>query len=225
MFQQPASWPSAGGALVALALASASCATDPLRAVAGTTAVYRCADGYRFVVRFEPQRLWLFLPDEATSIPQVPAASGLHYTNRRITFRGRDEEARLEIDGSAHVDCVNLRAEVPWEEARLRGVDFRAVGQEPGWSLEIDETRSIVFSTAHDSSRHVFPAAKPKVDPDTSTATYESDTAGSHPPGRRIRVAVEARECRDTMSGETFPASVTVSIDGQTYTGCGRALQ
>src|SRR5688572_27332616 len=27
----------------------------------------------------------------------------------------------------------------PWREARGRGIDFRAIGQEPGWYLEIDD--------------------------------------------------------------------------------------
>jgi len=32
------------------------------------------------------------------------------------------------------------------------------------------------------------------------------------------------RNCRDTMSGEAFEASVSVNFDGSQYRGCGRAL-
>jgi hypothetical protein len=60
------------------------------------------------VVRFEPQRAWLFLPDATASVPQVPTRSGLLYTNRRTTFTVEQNSARLQIPGSAeHTGCVN----------------------------------------------------------------------------------------------------------------------
>jgi membrane-bound inhibitor of C-type lysozyme len=76
--------------------------------------VYRCADGYRFVVRFEPQRAWLFMDGTTTSVPQVPTRSGLLYTNRLITFAKEGSDARLRLQGTTaaeHERCVNQPAE------------------------------------------------------------------------------------------------------------------
>ncbi len=84
------------------------------RSPLGQTHVYRCADGYRFVVRFEPQRAWLFLNGATRSVPQVPTRSGLLYTNRQITFAKEGDEARLRLDGATpadHAGCVNQPAE------------------------------------------------------------------------------------------------------------------
>ena len=64
-------------------------------------------------MRFEPQRAWLFLPGETTSVPQIPTRSGLLYTNRTTTFTVDQNKARLQIAGgvSDHNDCVNQPAE------------------------------------------------------------------------------------------------------------------
>ena len=79
------------------------------RSPVGQTHAYLCADGYKFVVRFEPQRAWLFLGAETTSVPQIPTRSGLLYTNRTTTFAVEQNKARLEIapSGAFHRDCVN----------------------------------------------------------------------------------------------------------------------
>src|SRR5690606_15932024 len=46
----------------------------------------------------------------------------------------------------------------------------------------------------------------------------------SRPGGHDLRVVVEEDPCEDVMSGEAFPATVTVVLDGREYRGCGRPL-
>lgn len=96
--------------MLVVALAGA-CSREPLerRNPVGQTHSYLCSDGYRFVVRFEPQRAWLFLDSGTTSVPQVPTRSGLLYTNRTTTFAVEGEEARLRVAGerAEHAKCVN----------------------------------------------------------------------------------------------------------------------
>jgi uncharacterized membrane protein len=36
-----------------------------------------------------------------------------------------------------------------------------------------------------------------------------------------IAVTVEDEPCRDAMSGEPFPMTVTLELDGETFQGCG----
>jgi uncharacterized membrane protein len=40
----------------------------------------------------------------------------------------------------------------------------------------------------------------------------------------RLTVEIAPRRCHDAMSGEPFPAAVTVTIDGRELRGCGRSL-
>ena len=51
----------------------------------------------------------------------------------------------LEVDGETIRGCTEDRYESIWEDAKLSGVDFRAVGNEPGWVLEIRDSESIRF--------------------------------------------------------------------------------
>jgi uncharacterized membrane protein len=39
-----------------------------------------------------------------------------------------------------------------------------------------------------------------------------------------LLVEIEDRACTDVMSGEIYPASVTATLDGRDYSGCGRDL-
>jgi uncharacterized membrane protein len=106
-----------------------------------------------------------------------------------------------------------------WERAKLEGVDFRAVGNEPGWHLEIRRGRSLLLVSDYGAHRYTFPAPEPLVDAAAARTRYEA-REGDH----RLTVVLEALSCRDTMSGEAFETRVTVILDNRTLRGCGRAL-
>lgn len=105
-----------------------------------------------------------------------------------------------------------------------RGVDFRAAGNEPFWTLEIDFDRSMRFSGL---------APLPTVStgfPRAAAMLREGDATwtGEGPDGRLV-VTLSADTCFDTMSGERFDHAVQVTVqlpEGQTRTvdGCGRYL-
>ena len=103
----------------------------------------------------------------------------------------------------------------PWQNARERGIDFRAVGQEPGWYLEIDNEKSMRLFYDYAERQATTPVPVPVSS--GGTTTYDAVTEA-----HRLRVNIEERECSDTMSGEPFPRTVTVTIDGRTLRGCGR---
>ena len=107
----------------------------------------------------------------------------------------------------------------PWQAARARGADFRAIGQEPGWHLELEEEREIRF-VLQSGERHVFspvPAPSRGIESPSLFYAVRSD-------GKTLNLIIERTACEDIMSGERFPATVTVELDGETYRGCGRDL-
>src|SRR5262245_10273923 len=198
--------------LIALGLA---CSRPAERAsLTGLTRVYRCEDGYRFVARFEPERVWLFLGQQTLSLPQIPSTSGVHFTDGRVTFREQANQASTEAPGQSHTGCANQPAAVPWEEARLRGVDFRATGQDSAWTLEIDDGSGIVFGGVQ--IRLAFPAG--------ATGTSGSDVIEQSSAGHSIRIERTAGECLDRTTGEKLDTVVRVVVDGTEYKGCGRRL-
>ena len=105
-----------------------------------------------------------------------------------------------------------------WNQARAAGVDFRAVGQEPGWMLDIyTETRMRLL---WDYGERIadFPLTAPDTSQEGATR-YETSQGG-----RRLAVTIRRAPCQDVMSGEPYPATVQVVIDGRTLQGCGKSV-
>lgn len=120
-------------------------------------------------------------------------------------------------------DTAAMRID-PWAEARRRGVDFRALGQEPGWYLEIDDGVRIHLVADYGEREAETPAPAPRVDSAGALLTYDARTE-AHALSVVIHREPEERPCRDGMSGFAFAATVSVRLDTMTYRGCGRWLR
>lgn len=178
---------------------------------------YDC-DGLEVAVRPGDGELTLILPDRTIVLPQVEAASGAKYAEGDAVFWGKGiNSAELTLDGE-DTPCQLDRRATPWVDARARGAHFRGVGQEPGWQLEIHEDR-IVMVYQYGGRRAVVPNPGVMADPDQPLRRWQSTTEE-----HELLAVVEDRACTDVMSGDTFPATVTVTLDGREYMGCGRDL-
>jgi membrane-bound inhibitor of C-type lysozyme len=186
---------------------------------AAMTYVYECSDGYGFVASVQGEKAWLFLPGKTISLPYVPSGSGAKYSENQITYWSKGDEALLEIGSQNHSKCKNNRALAIWEDAKLSGVDFRAIGNEPGWNLEIIMRDKIVFVGNYGQNRYEFITTGPSIDQQARTTVYKVQN-DKH----EMSVIIVGRRCHDTMSGEAFEATVTVILDGKKYRGCGKAL-
>jgi putative lipoprotein len=197
-------------------LAQADISTQPqtLR-----TFVYECDSGFNFIVNFKNDKAWVFLPMQTVPLDPVPSGSGSKYSNDAIIFWSKGDEAILETPEKQYKNCRNNRAKAIWEDAKLRGVDFRALGNEPGWYLEISEKTKLMFVSNYGQSRYEFTLAAPVTDQAARMTSYTA-TDGRH----TVTVVIEGRVCHDTMSGENFESTVLVRFNNEEYRGCGRAL-
>jgi uncharacterized membrane protein len=112
-----------------------------------------------------------------------------------------------------------LPAQSPsWQDARAAGVDFRGIGQEPGWLLDIYTSDRIVLEWDYGEQRAAFalPEATSPVEGQTRHQTQSDD--------RTLTIVISRAPCQDVMSGEAFPATVEVAIDDRTLQGCGRSV-
>lgn len=105
----------------------------------------------------------------------------------------------------------------PWDDAQRRGVAFRATGNEPGWYFELAKNREAMLVTDMGAKRNRFPALD-ILREDGLTSYMGSGEGGA------IRVRVRPEPCTDTMSGEVFEATVTVTFNDTELQGCGRTL-
>jgi uncharacterized membrane protein len=183
------------------------------------TYVYECSDGYGFTARIEEGRAWLFLPNQTVNLPPVHSGSVAEYREGSIMFRIKGDKASLEVGETRHMDCTNNRAKAIWEDAKLRGVDFRARGNEPGWHMEITAGKKILFVGDYGSSKYAFDTPEPLTDEQERTTAYRVQDARHD-----LSILIQGRPCQDTMSGESFDVTVTVILDGKEYRGCGKAL-
>lgn len=182
---------------------------------ANRVARFACED-LTVSVLFDGSRALLTMGPSTIALQQEPAASGARYSGGGTLFWNKGNEATLTHDGRTHT-CRVLRD--PWREAQARGVDFRAVGQEPGWYLEISYGHSLRLVYDYGEREITTPVPQPAV-PQPGTTTYRAITAA-----HTVTILVEERACSDVMSGQPFPRAVTVTIDDRSLHGCGRPLE
>lgn len=130
------------------------------------------------------------------------------------------ENVEVQRDDAGTADCAGSEppaiAGGPWAEAAARGVTFRALGNEPYWTFEADPAR-LTMITDLGGRRIELPYEEPAV-VGTLTIWRAADD------GHEIVAVTESRSCTDTMSGQKFAATVTVTFDDSTFRGCGRFL-
>ncbi len=183
------------------------------------TYAYECQGSYHFTASIDNQQAWLFLPERTVTLMHISAASGMKYSGERVMFWSKGKEAMLEIDSIIHKGCKNNRSKAIWEHAKLNGSDFRALGNEPSWVLEIIAGEKITFSQPLVAKRLEFTLPEPKLNQSARTTQY--DTKDSE---HTLSLVINGKSCSDTMSGEIFESAVTVILDGNTFKGCGKAL-
>jgi putative lipoprotein len=213
--------------LLGLLVSLAACASrEPVPASrpasAPATYVFTCEDDnddYRFTARVDDARVELELPTRVVVLPRVVAASGTRYSDGSHTFWSRGREAGLETPGRHFRGCFGVPAATPWEEARLRGASFRAVGQEPGWTLEIVPGKWIRFVGDYGQHRVHTPVPPRETDAASGATIYRARTEA-----HALALTLWNRPCRDVMSGESFEVAVRLEIDGRVLQGCGRHL-
>lgn len=104
-----------------------------------------------------------------------------------------------------------------WHAAKLRGVAFRAVGQEPAWLLEMTTGENILLITNYGQTRIDYPYVEPEIFQDQRKSVFSLES------GKHV-VTILGQECTDSMSGERFEVTVEVILPDKKLNGCGRAL-
>jgi len=180
------------------------------------TYVFRCDEGFEFVARTENRSAWLFLPSGTLKLMQE---SSDKYRSDKVVFRINGQSSRLERPGGKLLSCRNNQSLAIWQHAKLNGADFRAVGNEPGWYLEIHNQAKVILVTGYGTERHEFELPEPETNISAGKTDYRAVREG-----QEMTLTVSREVCRDSMSGEMFESKVDIAFEGKTLQGCGRAL-
>lgn len=191
---------------------------------AGPTEGVFFAEGVRLSAYFDDESVRLVFSDgEEVVLPQAVSASGARYTDGTTLFWNKGDEALLEWNGRTYETRLATADNDGWERARAAGVIFRAVGNEPGWLVEIGSDERVHLLLDYGATVLTTPLSEFRVH-----YGHRERTFISKPPQSPLHavVRVQERACYDTMSGEGFTSAVRVELPeaGFVYDGCGRDL-
>jgi uncharacterized membrane protein len=187
--------------------------------------VWTC-DGMTFEAAFDVpgERVDLALPSGNVSLPLAQSASGARYADHLGNeFWTKGNEGTLTRQGTtAKVQCIRQdappQAGSPWDRAKQRGIAFRAIGNEPGWVVEVGPGESPTLHAELDYGERKVDVAQ------AMSLSGLMGYAGKASDGTKVRLVLERKECSDGMSDERYPVDAVFEIGGTTYRGCGRFL-
>ena len=173
---------------------------------------------FRALVR--PDSLALRVPaafgGDTRHLARARAASGAKYKGGAATVWSKGGTATVEIDGQRLENCTIAPQTEPQDE-HPPNLQFRAVGQEPGWIVEVTDD-SLRFAWAY-GQREVT-ASQFGTDTDDKRVLYRADTDRGP-----LRVVARPQYCTDPMNGRLFSHTVTVTLAGDVHTGCGHPIR
>ncbi|WP_404376754.1 MliC family protein [Vreelandella aquamarina] len=168
-------------------------------------------------VNGEELRLWSL--HGAWRLPQAVVASGARYQEGEISFWNRGEQAQIETPRGQLQCQQGIHRDIA-TRASHPGVMFLARGNEPGWSIELaNDTPVMTWTTAYGSETTTMPYMVSVMDNEAGRVVIENANAEEF-----FRVRIESGACFDDMSGEPYPARVTLTIGGEQYKGCGQGI-
>jgi uncharacterized membrane protein len=178
---------------------------------------WRCDDGTELVTRYDDAsgRLLLEAPDGVRRLERAVTASGAAWTAGETRFWNRGDEALWE-QGAAETTCRVDPVRTAEARAAADGAWFRALGNEPGWSLAIHPER-MVWITDWGSTRRTFATGWPETADDGAQVLAGEGEDGT------LRVRIERDECVDD-GDQRWPATVTLGFGDRAFRGCGRHL-
>jgi uncharacterized membrane protein len=165
----------------------------------------------------EENSVGLQIHGESRKLPQVVAASGVKYSDGDFTFWTKGDAATFQRGTGPEVACREVRSKSLVEDARARGVLYRGIGNEPGWTVEVGPNDRLQFVTDYGTAKFEFTGST--VANDDGTMVYAA-RAGDD----AIKVSVKQEACVDDMAGANFDHSMVVEHGGRTLRGCAVAL-
>lgn len=136
------------------------------------------------------------------------------------------ENDTVPVDTITATDTVSTLSPIPerWKQKASEGIDFIATGNEPFWSLEIDEEKFIRYTTPEGVELTTPPVNAVNVDDATKLYKAETDTG-------KIELRVTNKMCINDMSGDSLAYTVDLTIKlkkdktPRVLHGCGTSLR
>lgn len=180
-----------------------------------TSASYRCGD-ISVMAEFSGDDVTLTIDGKDFVLRQAVSASGAKYEdpeNPDNVFWVKGEEAQLTLGGEETLQCELRSGDSPADGEAQQDTPYRALGQEPGWILTIDETG---MTLEYDYGQKTLSVAAPETRETQTHVEYSGEADGE-----TVAVRILDEYCTDAMSGRPYPDRVEVAVEGRILSGCG----
>lgn len=184
--------------------------------------VFDCADGERVVTRGrDGERLIVHRAGEAWDMYAVAGADDTYQSEAGAAWTRDGAQAQWAGPKGGRVRCGESPDAIVWEEARLRGVDYRAEAGDQSWELELmgdalsfrhrsrDDALRVDNVSWADDGIHLEGG-----DPETGVALERLDLPCDHADGvetlEQVRITVEGRPlqgCGGFLDDDMEPSS------------------
>ena len=196
----------------------AGTAPPPPKATSGNASTQRWQCGEVLLdARRDGETMHLSFSGRTLALPHVESLAGARFADDAgNAFMQLEDHAKLLLAGDDSRDCTISDRVSPWSDAATRGIGFRAVGNEPGWFVEVGKGESpSLHATLDYGDREVSVArARP------AGLGFTGKTAD----GTTVVLDIQRTRCQDGMSGEAFEATARLLVGDKAYRGCGAFL-
>lgn len=178
------------------------------------------------IIHFHPDQSYLLEEKKGETITRTKGnwkpTNGVIWTYRDQIVQGKyswlgDTLAYIDNQSQKTIPMQKLSSVLEnnvWRNKKKEGIEFFGVGNEPFWSVEIDEQKNISFQLADWSKALVFKPAPPATYDDSIVYQLSSDIAS-------IKITILNQFCSDGMSDFIYDNKVEVLYNKQIFSGCG----
>ena len=162
-----------------------------------------------FLAKAKLQHMTILL-DEEGALATTLGAPGLPFT---VLYNAAGKEI-WRVNGPREWDQPGG---FPEPAASGTPVRFHAVGQEPGWTMDIATGHNVEVIADYGSKTATFKApARLALEGTSSFAVSQGKSS--------LAVSIVKKACEDAMSGKPYAYTVTMTLDRKRYEGCGEVL-
>lgn len=186
-----------------------------------------CDEGSRFTASYVSPQVELVLGGETFRLDPVISASGARFeageagTDSHILFWSRGSSALFARGTAEPVSCEAEALPEPVIEEPAAPepvadeVAYIARGNEPGWLLRLSGDEAEYLGSYGEVRIAGRVTAREALDEGESRLVISGDE------GVALIASISDVRCTDTMTGLTYPDTVTVTVDEESFSGCG----
>ncbi|MBB3232408.1 COG3650 family protein [Halomonas stenophila] len=180
---------------------------------------WRCTPAQDLVTAVGEEEMRLWSAHGAARLEPAVVASGSRYQQGELSVWLKGGEALVESQ-RGRLDCEQDIAMDTLTRDGHPGVMFHGRGNEPGWRIQLaNDVPEIDMSLDYGNRQVTLPYRVTTLDNGAGRVILASGQAA-----RPFTLRIEAKACFDDMSGQPWPARVTLTLSDEVYRGCGQGI-